>query len=196
MNDYLHNLRMLCSEDPNNDMVMPPTQSIPGIEAVLGALQAQGTPQQQQQELLRLANAARQNPGQLAGQTPGAGLNLQLLNQQQNQQRLASVLSFSGRLTLAPNPTSSPRLLSCRHDLFSFCARPFSVVQNYAQGVPLQLQGLGTDFANRYPAGWGQNVLGSGQGAAVNPLAYSQALNNLGSRQLNQVTSLSAQLVA
>ena len=76
LNDYLHNLRMLCGEDPNNDMVNPPQQSMPGIEAILGALQAQGTNPQQQQFLQAAAVAARsQNQQQLNLQLRNAGLN-------------------------------------------------------------------------------------------------------------------------
>ena len=76
LNDYLHNLRMLCGEDPNNDMVNPPQQAMPGIEAILGALQAQGTNPQQQQFLQAAAAAARsQNQQQLNLQLRNAGLN-------------------------------------------------------------------------------------------------------------------------
>ena len=56
LNDYLHNLRTLTSEDPNNDMVVPPTQSIPGIEAVLGALQVHLASQHRRSSLVSLCH--------------------------------------------------------------------------------------------------------------------------------------------
>ena len=63
-------------------------------------------------------------------------------------------------------------------------------VQNLNQGLPLHLQGLGNDLANRFPGGLGQNVFNAGQGVASNPLAYSQALNNnLAARRFNQASS-------
>ena len=107
LNDYLHNLRMLCGEDPNNDMVNPPQQSMPGIEAILGALQAQGTNPQQQQFLQAAAAAARsQNQQQLNLQLRNAGLNnlpgatqqalaQQRLSQQVNPPRAHGIISHA-----------------------------------------------------------------------------------------------------
>lgn len=76
LNDYLHNLRALCGEDPSNDMVTPPAQSMPGVDAILSALQG-ANQQQAAAAALRAASAGRpQAQAQLAAQLraqPGLG---------------------------------------------------------------------------------------------------------------------------